>query len=505
MKLKLFISTFEKNEYRSILGKRKSNFWILFGIFLFAIAALAFSRSGLAYLSHKMNDPFINWILIREQGDFKRFRTDVADTAVLKKYEIGALEANTYINTYLYSAEQKKFYAEGRTIAHDSRLLERILDDDNTIAKRGKEIAPTDYGWIVTQELMERLGYTNADEYPLFMNYTNLGNGENIENWHVPVIKNTDMDIPIPIIAVVKQLPDLLDFISPRFFFEREQANTFNISMHKEYFYDLVWVTTDTQGVATQMKAILNQEGVDYNPQLEVSEYTDALMPAYRLRVILYDTIVAAINDAAKRITTALPDIYRFYQYDTRESNDFETPYLSFMFDNLAGVSDFAEWVKNEYGIRIDMAQIEAKNNFNTFNLLAAVLCMAIVLLSALFVTIFLWFLIDSHFKSISRNLGTIMAFGLPNKTIVHSYQVVFLRLILFALSLAVIVLAGVELLLFELGMVREGNYNYIELLDAWVWVFIIIIPILTLIVVSITIKQKLKSNPGDLIFERNI
>lgn len=506
MKLKLFISTFEKNEYRSILGKRKSNFWILFGIFLFAIAALAFSRSGLTYLSHKMNDPFINWILIREQGDnFKRFRIDVADTAVLKKYEIGASEANTYINAYLYSTEKKKYYVEGRTIAHDSRLLERILDDNNTIVKRDKATKSTDFGWIVTQELMERLGYTDADDYPLFMDYSFNGDSNNVPNWHIPVFKNYDMVIPIPIIAVVKQLPDLLDFIAPRFFLERYETNVFNLSAHKEYFYDLVWVTTDTQGVATQMKAILNQEGLNYNHQFEVSEYTDALLHAYQMRVILYDTLVPAINDAAMKIVTAIPNVYRFYQYDTREGWNFETPYLSFMFDNLARVSDFAEWVKNEYGIRIDMAQIEAKNNFNTFNLLAAVLCMAIVLLSALFVTIFLWFLIDSHFKSISRNLGTIMAFGLPNKTIVHSYQVVFLRLILFALSLAVIVLAGVELLLFELGMVREGNYNYIELLDAWVWVFIIIIPILTLIVVSITIKQKLKSNPGDLIFERNI
>ena len=235
MKLKLFISTFEKNEYRSILGKRKSNFWILFGIFLFAIAALAFSRSGLVYLSHKMNDPFINWILIRQQGtEFQRFRTDVADTAVLKKYGIGASEANSYINAYLYSAHRKKYYTEGRTIAHDSRLLERILDDNNTIVKRSKAITSTDYGWIVTQELMERLGYTDVDEYPLFLDYSCKGDSNIIPNWHIAVYKDYDMITPIPIIAVVKQLPDLLDFIAPRFFLERNLANTFHLSAHKE-------------------------------------------------------------------------------------------------------------------------------------------------------------------------------------------------------------------------------------------------------------------------------
>ena len=76
--------------------------------------------------------------------------------------------------------------------------------------------------------------------------------------------------------------------------------------------------------------------------------------------------------------------------------------------------------------------------------------------------------------------------------------------MILYSLGAAIAALGIIELLFLLVGVTREGRMEFISLADWVVWLFIIIIPILTAIVVSATMKQKLKANPGDLIFERN-
>ena len=76
--------------------------------------------------------------------------------------------------------------------------------------------------------------------------------------------------------------------------------------------------------------------------------------------------------------------------------------------------------------------------------------------------------------------------------------------MILYSLGAAIAALGIIELLFLIIGLTREGKMEFISLADWVVWMFIIIIPVLTAIVVSATMKQKLKANPGDLIFERN-
>ena len=506
MKLRLFTKTFEKNEFSSILGKRRSNFWILLAVFLCSIGALEFSRSGTKYLKYKMEDPFINWIEIAQQQDFENFRRDVIQPDIQERFSIGEIEANNFINEYVSGKDNKRFFSEGQTIAFDSRLLERILDKDNTVAKRETGIREDDYGWIVTQELMERLGYDDPKNYPLYIRRTESGIQEKINLWHIPVVCDSNLDIPIPIIAVVRQLPDLLDFIAPKYYLNQKDdpSHPFVLSQHPEYYSDLKFTIEDTSNVIGKMQSILDQRGIHYDNIFEIDYEGHTIRPSYKIRITIYDSVISDINDAAKDILDNIPDAYRTYDYFFDKGMESQTNYISFMFNDLSKVADFAKWTKDEYGIRIDMAQIEAKKNFETFNLLAGVLCMAIIILSVMFVSIFLWFLIDAHFKAISKNLGTIMAFGLPNKTIIKIYRKVFLRMILYSLGAAIAALGIIELLFLIIGLTREGKMEFISLADWVVWMFIIIIPVLTAIVVSATMKQKLKANPGDLIFERN-
>ena len=175
------------------------------------------------------------------------------------------------------------------------------------------------------------------------------------------------------------------------------------------------------------------------------------------------------------------------------------------MFEDLTKVKAFSLWAKEQHGVRIDMAQIEAKENFNTFNLLASMLCLFISIIAIAFVSIFLYFLIDSHFRKISKNLGTIMAFGLGNKQIITIYLSVFLLMIMASLLAVIAVLGGAEILFSALKCwLYEGKMPHFSLCDSWVVITILVIPLISALATIIFLKYKLKATPGDLIFERN-
>lgn len=208
-------------------------------------------------------------------------------------------------------------------------------------------------------------------------------------------------------------------------------------------------------------------------------------------------------NKAADLICHSNCDITRIYEYEFGDERDVKTDYISFMFDDLSKVAEFSKWAK-DFGVRIDMAQIEAKNHFNIFNGLTAIMCLAIVILSILFVSIFVWFLIDSHFRSISKNLGTFMAFGLSNKAIVKIYLQAFMRMLLTSLILAISLLAILEYLCVFIGWMRPNQFRYFSIEDIWVWIMILLVILLSVIVICFTIRKKLNVTPGDLIFDRN-
>ncbi|MBQ9417994.1 MAG: hypothetical protein IJU19_05370 [Bacteroidales bacterium] len=507
MRLQLFTRTFTRNEYRAILGKRHSNFVILLLVFLCSVGALEFSRAGLKYLNHKMDDPFINWVDIRKpQPDFERFQADMQRQDLLDRFHIADVECNNYDLDQVFDLNHRKLRVEGRTFAVGSRLVERILAPDNVIVCRQRDITDADYGWIVTWDLLARMGYTSTDTLPLFITLTFEGNSSTIDRWNIAHHANNYIEIPIPILAVVEQLPDLLDYLMPYRYFGQRRCSTnnpLNITNHPSYYSDLQFILRDTVGTARSLRTALDRCGVPYDGDIVFTPYSDAYLPAHRVRIIMRDSVIAHVNAAAEAILSSHNGLTRTYDFDFEHTGRMATDYVSLMFSDISQVAAFADWAKSEYGIRIDMAQIEAKNNFNTFNLLASVLSVAIIILSILFVAIFLWFLIDSHFRAISKNLGTIMAFGLPNATIVQIYLRVFMRLVVESLAMAVVCLVSIELGLSLCGLVRESGFPYISILDGWVLAILVIIPLLTALVVTLTMQHKLEARPGDLIFER--
>jgi hypothetical protein len=506
MKTEKYTIIFVKREFKSIVGKNWRNFWILTAVFIVTIFALEFSRSGVQFLSYKMSDPFINWVDVKEQPNFEAF---MEETNHLKDtFNISTIEANNYILEYVFTKDFETKRVEGRTISYESDLLNKILGKENAVVTRAQKIDENDYGWIVTKDLMTRLGYEDETHYPLYIRYTFPGSPENFKKYG---LKNFGdyFEIPIPIIAVVEQLPDLLDFIAPTYFMEQNTSGSkpFIIPNHENYFHDLYLVVENPdKDFTSQLKNYFNNAGLQYDEVFEAPDSVKNLLrPAVEYRIIIRDSVYQTLNKVATEICEKEPNVYRTFDWAFDGGFQLRPNYLSFMFEDLSKVKTFSLWAKEKHGIRIDMAQIEAKENFNTFNLLASMLCLFISIIAIAFVAIFLYFLIDSHFRRISKNLGTIMAFGLGNKQIIKIYLAVFLLMIFASLFSVIAVLGFAEILFNTLTWWQyEGKMPHFSLGDSWVIITILVIPIISALATVIFLNNKLKATPGDLIFERN-
>lgn len=501
---------FLKNEFRTILGNRKINFWILFVVFFITIGSLAFSRAGLEFLSQKMEDPFINWVDISREPNLDNLFMALNDSAVKKQFGYTTVEQNNFILEYVFNSENKKVRVEGRTIENTSQLFNKITDSKNVIVKRIDQIGVNDIGWVVTVDLMQRLGYSQPEEYPLFISLTNEGDSLGIKELGIKNF-NKWQEIPIPIIAVVKQLPDFLDFLTTPYFSDQLQDDSrpFNLSIHPEYF-DKVQFVVDSETedkLKSELDSHLSSIGVNYSWEATV-DYTSSFRDAKLISLILNDTLInkAAVNSICTQVLENYPihKVQRNYEYKYGAGYKLKTDYISVMFQDLGKIKEFQIWAKDNYNIRIDMAQVEAKENFKTFQLLSTFLSSALILISILFIIIFLYFLINAHFQKISKNLGTIMAFGLDNTKIVKIYLSVFIRLVLSGLIPAVISLVVIQLLLHFLKIVRENGMPYININDVWIYSVLLGIIVLSIIVTYTIMGKKLKSTPGDLIYERN-
>ena len=501
---------FLKNEFRTILGNRKVNFWILFVVFFITIGSLAFSRAGLEFLSQKMEDPFINWVDISREPKLDDLYMALNDNAVKAQFGYTTVEQNNFMLEYVFNTDNKKVRVEGRTIENTSQLFDKITDSKNVIVKRNSPIEVNEIGWVVTVDLMKRLGFQTPEEYPLFINLTNQGDSTGIRNLG---IKNFDhwQVVPIPIIAVVKQLPDFLDFLTTPYFSDQleDDSRPFNLSIHPEYFdkFQVVIVDEAENEMTKNLESALTKNGVNFS-WTQADSFYSSFRNAKLISLELNDTLsnIAIVNTIFDDVLEKYPanKAQRYYEYRYGDGYKLKTDYISVMFQDLGKIKEFQTWAKDDFNIRIDMAQIEAKENFKTFQLLSTFLSSALILISILFIAIFLYFLINAHFQKISKNLGTIMAFGLDNTKIVKIYLSVFIRLVLSGLIPAVISLVIIQLLLHFLKIVRENSMPYININDIWIYAVLLGIIVLSIIATYVIMGKKLKSTPGDLIYERN-
>jgi hypothetical protein len=493
---------FITKEYRVIVGeKNKGNFWILFAVFFLTIGSLSFSSARMELLKSKMDSPFVKWVSIKTSND--SFFSALQDSTKQEKHHFSKVERNGSLYPYVFGASNEYYNISGRSFDYDSDIFTAVLNNSNVIESNKTTLAENDYGWIVTADLMEQLGYADG-EYPLFIN-----DAINLDETLMQPLgiehSGNFQKTPVPIIAVVKQLPNNLDMISTTYF---KQQDDFDFALYNEdykndYFGTLLFVVEHEEKAKQYLEENLQEFGLEWQEKLDT---TFNFNNKKELRAFVQidsddnEKISQLNRKLADILTNTKTPIFRYYDYQLRSDNMSDNQYISLFFDDLKDIVAFQEFAKQEFDIDIDMTQIDAKNNYVQFNILALTLSIILSIISILFVLIFIYFLINAHFQKISKNLGTIMAFGLDNTIIEKIYLAVFMKLILVGLISAVVILCLAQCIF------SYAQYHYwLNMLEWKVWIVIVAVVLSSITTIRFILQKKLRNTPGNLIYERNL
>jgi hypothetical protein len=513
-----FYKLFLIKEGKELAGKRIKNVLGLFAILLMTFLAIGFGEGGLDYLQIKMMDPFINWINIpipsNRSEETPSFINSLDNDTVKNLFKYNNIKSYSHFNQYFFDINGKQLQADGRTIETSSPLLVDILSS-KYIIKGIKYENVEDYfgdqsvGLIVCKDFLNKLGYINS--YPAFLQMV------------YPISNDIDLKVPLPIICIVKQLPGMVSMMATPLFYKETNYtidHPFNISSNSYQKY-LRYFIPENSGVENWQKRItglLNkyQNGIVKDSYVESykKSYQDGSIIQFNIdtnslsKGIRADLLDEFIQKSLSKKENQITRIYD-YQFGRLDKTELSQDYLSVYFSSLDSITQFQQFVQKKLDLKIEMSQIDAKENYNFVSKLTLITSLFLIIFSIISVSMFLSNLIKSHFERIKKNIGTFKAFGLDNKRLIITYSVISFFFVFTAAATAFLLadllgsIGAIKILLGGLGLNLEKGYLYFNLLtQKSLYTFLIIIALSTFIVFMRMLRM-LKHTPGDLIYER--
>ena len=106
-----YFKLFALREGKVVLGNRKANLWLLTIVLFATFLAIAFSSGSLRYLYDKMNDPFINWVDIKNdygKGDFVKLSEALEDDALKEQYHYRGYQSDYYFSWMFFGKQDNQ-------------------------------------------------------------------------------------------------------------------------------------------------------------------------------------------------------------------------------------------------------------------------------------------------------------------------------------------------------------------------------------------------------------
>ena len=517
--MKEYLQLLAQRESKVVLGRRLFNLWLLTLVLAAMLVSVAFSNGSLKYLSEKMNDPFTNWVDITNgygESKFKEFTYALQEPENQARYLYANVQSDHYGGFNFYGKNHAIHYLRCRGFENlESNLVEAILDPTNVIsgcAITRNRLVNESFGFILTKDAMHKLGYS-LDSIPAFIDYMSYSVGADTLGFDL--VKTDDQadkfaKAPVPVLGVVNRLPGNMDIIASSYFLEQnsnDMTHTFNMN-NVEYAKSLVYyVTGDVKQFEETVRplipdslsgdVILDEPIPTYNawkPGQIVSVYPD-----------LNEVGVQVYVDLAQRIAEATDpmEVQRIFKYNTSEYHFTESEYISVNFTSLDSIRAFERYAKDNFNVRIEMSQVNAKENFNDVSLMANILSWAMVVFSIVCIVMFIINMLQSYFQKVKKNIGTFKAFGISSAELIGVYVVILILIVLSALGMALAFAWTLELLLPVFGILKDGEYSYLSLWSGKTFWAMAIVMLSTVVTVYVVMNKLLSKTPGDLIYDR--
>ena len=321
--------------------------------------------------------------------------------------------------------------------------------------------------------------------------------------------------VPIPVLAVVKRLPGNVDIISSTYFYSQaanDYTYPFNLC-HEKYASSLCYfvpseVSHEKFRTTVETAAA---EYTDFTVSMdEDSFYVPEIVPFREgtfVRIECYDTCLD--YEVWKDINTAVlqkvadDGVTRVFEYEFSHYETRKKAFISVHFRDLDVISDFEMFVRDNYKVKIEMSQINAKENFNAVSTMGNILSWVIIIFAIVCIILFIVNLLQSYFQKVKRNLGTFKAFGISNRDLVSVYVLILVAIIVAAIFMSLSVTWLIQGVMHVCGILKDGIFDYLSLWSAKTICSVVVIIVASVYTVFAVMRGLLKDTPGDLIYDR--
>lgn len=515
-----FFRLFVKREWKVVLGNKMSNLLLLVAMLTATFLAIAFSNASMHYLSDKMNDPFIKWVDIRNsygEGDFIGLENALNSSENMDRFDYESYQSDYYFSYMFFGAEENQLQYFQCRFFQDIKtdLVRAILDEDNVVGKARisdlYSVPDETIGIMITHNALQKLGYSEAPAYIDLCHYS-IG----ADSLGFKLYDNEFARVPIPILAVVKRLPSNVDIIATKFFYEQENNDNnypFNLASNHSYSESLRYFVPESVDKSLFVESLQNRLNEYSSLDAMVDEYAFykpeilPYVPGSFVSIVGNDEVglpPLLINEMNETILAEWKEkgVFRVFDYNFSPYSISEKSYLSVYFNRLNHIKDFESFV-GEYRVKIDMSQIDSKENYNAVSIMANVLSWGIIIFAIVCIILFIIDLLKSYFQKVKKNIGTFKAFGVSNNRLISIYVLIVGSTIVIAITISLLLTLFLQELLELFGVMKEGIYGYLAIGNAKTFAVVCIIAVAAVATVYYVMRNLLKNTPGDLIYDR--
>jgi putative ABC transport system ATP-binding protein len=537
-RIKSFNSLFFIKEGKSLLGKSFVNLWILILLLSISLTAIGFANGSLKYLERKMNNAFVNWVpviipFVKSDEDFIKFISQTLENdSVKKKYDYSSISffADDFFIIKDYKLEKSAIASEcyGRCIdvIKDSSLLTDFILQDKNFVRGNKQgfAGEKDLSLIVKKSFLDNLDYPEDAEYiDVEFSFDDSSS------------KEIKFFVPVPIRAVVKEIPGKNDLLFTTYFYQvRKQTDVDNVFNIKKYRHNIFFYLRCDNKTANKVleyvnssiatDAIWKKYFLASNVQCELSPHKQSYGQGKDL-IFRFSEPIGSENDVAqirRELKRSINDkftginIFDIYYYD-QVTGKFENVIydgMSIHFETLKNVRGLNNYInknlndKDSRGkIEMDESQVTEKDNFYFLSNVTQAVSYLIIVFGCLALSIFIFNLLRNHLQKVKMNIGTFKAMGLSNSRTLRIYFLIISVFIVSGIILSFIFVSGLGIginSLLEHYINLDGEVKYFKLTDAKTIISIVIFFFVSLTVSWLTIRQILSKTPGDLIYNRS-
>ncbi len=551
---------FLKKETEALVGKKYSNRFFLILILSLTFIAMGFSNGALEYLDKKKNDPFINWLAVMipysksSHSQVEEFTEQLNEKQVKKEFNLNSVTAYKEFNLPFFkydindnTVSDEIKYIKGRLLSNEGDGMEDpltpvLFGEENYIAGDSGFKSKEDVGVVVTQQLLEYLGYP---ENASVIYFDNNERDTSLKGEH-------NFKVPVPVRAVVKNLPNRNKFITTEFFFKAYISTDNHFNFTENNRKKILFFIDGDEKFAQKTKDVINEilgkhnlteiftpeifpddtvlpvqetQTMEYSIDLDKDEYF--CKPGYVLR-IEFDPIphyYTTTESVYKKIAEAdyfnnnkdkIHRVLDYYDISANEETAFKYDYLSVNFKNIDKVEEFSDYLVKTLNtgsegeqsnvIEIDTAKIKDKKNFLYIMNITLIITFLLIAFSILSICLFVSNLLRTHLNKVKMNLGTYKAFGLGDKQSTGIYLTIMLRYIVSGILISLVIAFIFGTLInyfFKSRFKLEDLVDYFILFNTTTIVLVLFILIITILVSYFNINKILSKTPGDLIYNR--